>query len=150
MAQTRDIHGKDVDPAACRVEGRHEMINISKDSVFNLHPIDVESVRGEVASLLIHGEIVVAAFRTVRDQLVFTNKRIITIDVQGMTGARKSYTTLPYSKIQFYTIQTPGLVELVSDSELFLMFSNGFTATFEIRGRCNIVEIGQMISEYVL
>ena len=78
---------------------------------------------------------IVSAFQTVRDQLVFTNKRIIAIDVQGVTGKRKSFTTLPYSKVQFFTIQTPGFMELFSDTELLLMFSNGFTAKFEFRGR---------------
>ena len=55
-----------------------------------------------------------------------------------------------YSKIQFFEIQTPGLIELIKDSELYLMFSNGFTATFEFKGTVDIGAIGRMISEYVL
>ncbi len=90
------------------------------------------------------------AFRTVRDQLIFTNKRIISIDVQGLTGKRRSFTSLPYSKIQFFSIQTPGFAEFVPDSELFLRFTNGFEAVFEFKGRVDIGEIGRMISEYVL
>ena len=84
------------------------------------------------------------------DQLIFTNKRIVSIDIQGLTGTRKSYSTLPYSKIQFFTIQTPGLAEVVPDSELFIMFTNGFTATFEFKGDVNIGAIGKMLSNYVL
>ena len=91
-----------------------------------------------------------SAFKTVRDQLVFTNKRIIAIDVQGITGRRKSFSSMPYSKVQFFSIQTPGFAELVPDSELFLMFSNGFTAKFEFKGNVDIGAIGRMISEYVL
>lgn len=125
-------------------------INFNKDSVFNLKPISVDSVRREVEGLLIGGEVVAAAFQTVRDQLIFTNKRIIAIDVQGITGKRKSYTTMPYSKVQFFTIQTPGFMELFPDSELQIMFSNGFTATFEIKGQVDIGQIGRMISEFVL
>ncbi|MCH5291527.1 MAG: PH domain-containing protein [Treponema sp.] len=126
------------------------MINISKDSVFNLKPIPLSDVRSEVSALLIDGEKTVAAFKTVRDQLVFTNKRIISVDVQGFTGKRKSYSSLPYSKVQFYSVQTPGFAELVPDAELELMFSNGFTAHFEIRGDCNIIQLGKIISEFVL
>jgi hypothetical protein len=81
---------------------------------------------------------------------VFTNKRIIAIDVQGMIGKRKSFSTMPYSKIQYFTIQTPGFAELFSDSELFIMFSNSFTATFEFKGKVDIGRIGRLISEYVL
>ena len=125
-------------------------LNFNKESVFNLKPIPVENVRDEVKGLLISGETCVFAFQTVRDQLVFTNKRIISIDVQGITGKRKSFASMPYSKIQYFSIQTPGFLELIPDSELFIMFSNGATARFEFKGSTDIGLIGRMISEYVL
>ena len=125
-------------------------VNFNQDSVWNLKPIRVDAVKGEVNGLLIGGEEVVMAFQTVRDQLIFTNKRIIAVDVQGITGKRKSFSTMPYSKIQYFSIQTPGFAELVSDSELYLMFSNGFTAKFEFRGSVDIGALGRTISTYVL
>lgn len=125
-------------------------INFNEDSVWNLRPIKPESVRSDVNGLLISGEVIVSAFQTVRDQLVFTNKRIIAIDVQGMTGMKKTFSTLPYSKVQFFTIQTPGFMELFSDTELMLMFSNGFTAKFEFRGNVDIGQLSRVISQYAL
>ena len=125
-------------------------ISFNQNSAWNLKPISLELVRDEVSGLLIGGEEVVMAFQTVRDQVVFTNKRIISIDVQGLTGKKKSYSSLPYSKIQYFSIQTPGFAELIPDSELFIMFSNTFTARFEFRGNVDIGRIGRMISEYVL
>lgn len=126
------------------------MINFNKNSVWDLKPIDVSEIRGEVNGLLISEEKIVAAFKTVRDQLIFTNERIISIDVQGLTGKRKSFTSMPYSKIQFFAIQTPGFAELIPDSELILTFSNGYVATFEFKGNVDIGEIGRSISEFVL
>ena len=125
-------------------------VNFNQDSVWNLKPIRVDAVKGEVNGLRIGGEEVVMAFQTVRDQLLFTNKRIIAVDVQGITGKRKSFSTMPYSKIQYFSIQTPGFGELIPDSELFIMFSNTFTAKFEFKGGVDIGKIGRMISEYVL
>lgn len=125
-------------------------VNFNQNSAWNLKPIGIDAVRGEVNGLLISGEEIVMAFQTVRDQLVFTNKRIIAIDVQGITGKRKSYSSMPYSKIQYFSIQTPGFAELIPDSELFIMFSNTFTAKFEFKGNVDIGKIGRMISEYVL
>ena len=125
-------------------------VNFNQDSVFNLKPISNDEVRGEVDGLLISGEQIEFAFKTIRDQLVFTNKRIISIDVQGLTGKRKSYATMPYSKIQYFSIETPGFMELFPDSELFIMFSNSFTAKFEFKGAVDIGKIGRMLSEYVL
>lgn len=125
-------------------------VNFNQDSVFNLKPISNDEVRGEVDGLLIADEKVEFAFKTIRDQLVFTNKRIISIDVQGITGKRKSFATMPYSKIQYFSIQTPGFLEMIPDSELYIMFTNGFTAKFEFKGAVDIGKIGRMLSEYVL
>lgn len=125
-------------------------ISFNQSSVFNLKPIPVESVRNDVGGLLIEGEAAVMAFQTVRDQLIFTNKRIISVDVQGLTGRRKSFGSMPFSKIQYFAVQTPGFLELFPDSELFIMFTNGYTAKFEFKGNVDIGLIGRMISQYVL
>lgn len=126
------------------------MINFNKNSAWDLKPINISDVRSEVSGLLTTSEEIIAAFKTVRDQMIFTNKRIISIDVQGITGRRKSFSTLPYSRIQFFSIQTPGFMELFPDSELEIMFSNGFVATFEFKGNVDIGRIGRIISEYAL
>jgi hypothetical protein len=125
-------------------------INFNRESVFNLSPINLSDVRDEVNGLLIENEHMICAFKTVRDQLIFTDFRIIAVDVQGITGKRKSFSSLPYSKVQFFSIQTPGFAELVPDSELYMEFANGFTAKFEFRGGVDIGQIGRMISEFVL
>lgn len=125
-------------------------ISFNNSSAFNLKPIPLDGVRQEVNGLLINGEECKLAFQTVRDQLIFTNKRIISIDVQGITGRRKSYASMPYSKIQYFSIQTPGFAELIPDSELFIMFSNGATVRFEFKGKTDIGYIGRMLSEYIL
>ena len=126
------------------------MINFNRDSVFNLKPIDLREVRDEVSGLLIPEEVMICAFRTIRDQLIFTNKRIISVDVQGFTGSRRSYASLPYSQVQYFVVQTPSVAEIIPDSELMLVFANGMTTHFEFKGSVDIGLIGRMISEYVL
>lgn len=126
------------------------MINFNKDSVINLKQINISDVRNEVSSFLIDGEEIIDAFKTIRDRVVFTNKRIISIDVQGITGKRKSFSTLPYSTIQFFEIQTQGFMEIFPDTELFIQYANGFTAQFEFKGNVDICKIGKLISTYVL
>lgn len=127
-------------------------INFNKGSVFNLRPIDISEIRQEIQKMLISGEDILCAFKTIRDQLIFTNKRIISIDVQGITGKRKEYTTMPYSKIQFFSVQTPRFGEIISDSELYIMFANGFDAKFEFtNSKVDIIgEIAKTISNYIL
>jgi len=125
-------------------------VNFNDESVFNLKPIEADSVRKDVQALLIEGEEIISAFHTVRDQLVFTNKRIIAIDVQGVTGVKKSFAIMPYSKVQYFTIETPGFMELFPDSKLEIIFANGFVAKFEFRGRTDVGALGRAISKYAL
>ena len=125
-------------------------ISFNRNSVFNLKPIPVDSIRNELYGLLINEEFIIAAFQTIRDQVIFTTKRIISIDVQGITGHRKSYTSIPYAKIQYFTVQTAGFLELIPDSELFIMFSNGYTARFEFKSQVDIGGLARIISTYIL
>ena len=125
-------------------------INFNQNSTWDLKPITPREVDHDVADLLLDDEKICAAFKTIRDQLIFTTKRIISIDVQGLTGKRKSFTSMPYSKVQFFYVQTPYAIEIVKDSELELHFTNGFIAKFEFRGEVNITAIGKLISSYVL
>lgn len=74
----------------------------------------------------------------------------VSVDVQGITGKKKSFTTLPFSRIQYFTIQTPGFMEPIPDSELFICFSDGTRVTFEIKGDVDMDKIGRAILYYVL
>ena len=77
------------------------MISFNKDSAWDLKPIPVSDVRGEVNGLLIDGEEIAAAFKTVRDQLIFTNKRVISVDVQGLQESASPSALCPIRKCSF-------------------------------------------------
>ena len=126
------------------------MIDFSKNAVFNLKQIDNSEINKNVQPILIDGETIIGAYKTIRDQIVFTNKRIITIDVKGLTGKKQELFTLPYTSIQYFGIQTVGFFELIPDAELALFFNNGMKANFEFKGKCDILEIGKIIGTYVL
>ena len=126
------------------------MLNFS-NSVFKLKHISESDVMNDVRTFMLPGENIVSAFKSGRDQVIFTDKRIIAVDVKGITGSRKEFSTLPYSKIIHFTVQTPGFLEFNSDSELVLAYPNGALIQFEFSGgNVNILKIAQMISEYVL
>ena len=96
----------------------------------------------------IDGETVMSTFQTVRDMVVFTNKRIITINVQGITGTKKDYTSLPYSKIQAFSVETAGLLDL--DCELELWFSGLGKVKLEFKGNFDIAAFNKVLSNYIL
>lgn len=124
------------------------MIDFKNSSVFKLKPIDVSKTKGDVQKFLINGEEVLACFKTVRDQVVFTNKRVIAINVQGLTGSKVDYTSLPFSKVNAFSVESSGSFDM--DCELELYLSEVGRVRFEIRGSFDIVELNRIISEYVL
>ncbi len=107
-----------------------------------------EQYNSIIESTIIEGETILSTYKTVRDGVVFTNKRIIAISIEGITGKKKNVTVLPYRKIQAYAIETAGHFDL--DSELQLWFSSLGTVTFEFSGSVEIDEICYHISKYVL
>lgn len=124
------------------------MIDFSNGSVIKLSKSKEPKHADAVSSLLVPGEHIVSEYSGVRDFVTFTNKRIIAVNVQGITGKKKDFTSLPYSKIQAFSIETAGTLDL--DSELEMYFSGLGKVKFEISGRNDIVEIGKMISEIIL
>ena len=101
-----------------------------------------------ISDFLIDGENVIGVYKSVRDGVVFTNKRIIAINVQGITGKKKDFTSLPYSKIQAFSVETAGTFDL--DSELELWFSGVGRVKFEFIGATDVAYLCKMISEKVL
>lgn len=122
---------------------------INSDSNFlNLKAIDVKEIRTEVGDLLVDGEKMMCAFKTIRDQVIFTNNRIFVVNVKGVTGKKISYFSYPYSKIQYYGIETAGFLDI--DSELLITFSNGHILQFDFQSKVDIKMINSLISKYVL
>lgn len=124
------------------------MIDFENAQVFKLKEADPEGLSSKVSPLLVDGEHVVAAFKTVRDSVVFTDRRLIAINVQGMTGKKQDYTSLPYSKVQAWSVETAGSFDL--DAELELWFSGLGRVRLEFRAKSDIVGLSQMIAQYVL
>lgn len=124
------------------------MIDFQKSAVFKLSPIPIEKMMGPIRQFLVDGEEVLSVFETIRDQLVFTNKRVVATNVEGLTGKRVDYTSIPYSKIQTFSIETSGVLD--RDCELEIYISSIGKLRFEIRGGFDIVQFNKVLSRYVL
>jgi len=124
------------------------VIDFANGSIFKLSPTDPGEIDVTVAPLLVPGERIVAAFKSVRDFVVFTDKRLIACNIQGITGKKRDFTSLPYSKIQAFSVETAGNFDL--DAELELWFSGLGKVHLELKGRADIIQLGQLIGSYVL
>lgn len=119
------------------------MIDFENKNVFKLKHDD--DYAEKVTELLIEGEEVLAAFKSMRDGVVFTSKRLIAVNVQGMTGSKKDFTSLPYKNIVAYSIETSGTLDI--DTELEIYYSALGKVRFEFTGGAPIKEISSIISK---
>lgn len=124
------------------------MIDFNNASFVKLRPVNDHVFEKMVAPLLVEGEEHIGSYQSIRDGIVFTNKRIIAINVQGITGKKKDFTTLPYSRIQAFSVETAGTFDL--DSELDLWFSGLGHVKFEFIGAADVSYICKVISKKVL
>ena len=124
------------------------MIDFTNKAVFKLKKTKGFTNEKLVAPLMVPGETFVGEYQSMRDFVVFTDKRIISVNVQGITGSKKDFSSLPYSKIQAFSVETAGTLDM--DSELEIYFSGLGKVKFEFTGASDIVEIGKLISEKVL
>ena len=122
------------------------MIDFNNGSFFKLKASS--EYQSLVTDLLLADEQVIGAYKAMRDGVVFTDKRVIVVNVQGITGKKKDYTSLPYSKIVAFSVETAGSFDL--DSELELYFSGLGKVKLEFTGQSNVVEISKIISRFVL
>ena len=121
------------------------MIDFNNKGFFKLKQNDEYAER--VVDLLLDGEQVIDSYKSMRDGVVFTNKRIIAVNVQG-TGSKKDFTSLPYKNIVAYSVETSGTFDL--DSELEIYFSSLGRVKFEFTGRTSMVAISKLISQHLL
>lgn len=124
------------------------MVDFTNKKIFKLSGEKIEKGEKAVADLLIPGETVIDSYVSVRDRLIFTNKRIISVNVQGVTGKKKDFTSIPYNKIQTFSIETAGLMDM--DAELQLYISSIGMITFELMGGNNLKRLCAAISEHIL
>ena len=101
-----------------------------------------------VVDKVVPGEEVLGSYKAVRDGVVFTTKRLIIINVQGFSGKKVDYTSIPYAKFNAYSIETSGVFDM--DAELNIYVSGMGMLTFEFRGRSDIREISKFISQAII
>lgn len=124
------------------------MIDFQNGSYVKLRKVGNGEIGKNLEALLLADERIIGVYKGIRDYVVFTDKRVIAANVQGLTGKKQDFTSLPYKKISVFSIETSGVFDL--DSELELYFSGVGKVSFEFTGASDIVQIGKIISQYAL
>ena len=111
----------------------------------NMSPEEAEE---KLKDILIPEEKVNQAYKLIRDMMVFTEHRLILVDVQGMTGKKIEYHSIPYKSITHFSTETAGTFDLDAELKIWLSGSDlPIEKTFK-KGT-SISEVQQLLAYYV-
>ena len=115
----------------------------------NAAKIDPARIQQEFSQILAKGEVVEHAYQLIRDYFVFTDKRLVLVDKQGMTGSKIDYHSIPYKSITHFSVETGGTFDL--DAELKIWIS-GTAAPIQkqFNKKLSIYEVQSVLASYVL
>ena len=86
----------------------------------NAGVVNTEDLEKDYGQLLADGESFEVGFKVIRDTFIFTDRRMILVDIQGLTGKKTQYMSIPYSKITRFSIETSGHFDLDAELKLWI------------------------------
>ncbi|WML47101.1 PH domain-containing protein [Neobacillus sp. PS3-34] len=115
----------------------------------NASEISVVDIQRDFDKILAQNERIEKAYKLIRDLFIFTNKRLVLVDKQGLTGKKVEYHSIPYKSITHFSIETAGNFDL--DAELKIWISgNALPLQKQFNKSLNIYELQSVLAEYVL
>jgi len=115
----------------------------------NASEINPTTVEKEFANLLASGEKIEKVYQLIRDLFVFTDKRLILVDKQGVTGKKVEYHSIPYKSITHFSIETAGHLDLDAEMKIWI---TGTQVPIEkqFNRSLNIYEVQKVLASYIL
>jgi hypothetical protein len=111
--------------------------------------ISTDKLQQEFAPILVEGETMEKAFKVIRDMYIFTNKRLILVDKQGVSGKKAEYLSIPYKSIVRFAKESAGLLDLNAELKIWLS-GQSEPISKEFRKGANINEVYQLLSKHTL
>jgi hypothetical protein len=110
---------------------------------------ETKKLHSDYGQLLVDGEIIEAGFVVFRDTFLFTNKRLILVDIQGVSGKQIEYLSIPYSKITRFSVQTGGSFDLDAELKLWIG-SDTIPLEKKFTKDVNVYEVQKILARHVL
>ncbi|MEN4010609.1 MAG: PH domain-containing protein [Bellilinea sp.] len=115
----------------------------------NAREVDAKELQKDLEATIIDSETVVKSFRIFRDLFIFTDKRLILIDKQGLTGKKAEYHSIPYKSITHFSVETAGTFDM--DAELKIYISGNPTPIQrEFKRGTDIVSVQKVLASFIL
>lgn len=116
----------------------------------NASAISNEELTKEYAQLLCDGEEIELGFKVIRDMFIFTNKRLILIDKQGITGNKTEYKSVTYKSITRFSVETAGRFDLGAELKIWISSEVQPSISKQFNKSVNVYEVQQVLAQHVL
>jgi len=116
----------------------------------NASAISQEELTKEYAQLLCDGEEIELGFKVIRDMFIFTNKRLILIDKQGITGNKTEYKSVTYKSITRFSVETAGRFDLDAELKIWISSEVQPSISKQFNKSVNVYEVQQVLAQHVL
>ena len=116
----------------------------------NAGAIEKDQVQQKYGKLLLPEEEVVAAFKIFRDTFIFTNKRLILVDVQGITGSKIQYFSVLYKSITRFSVETAGSFDLDAELKIWISGEQHPSISKKFNKKVDIYEVQKLLAQYTL
>lgn len=116
----------------------------------NAGAIDLSKLEKEYSKLLIDDELIELGFKLLRDTFIFTNKRMIMIDVQGVTGNKQEYFSVPYKSISRFSIESAGTFDLEAELKIWISSEQSPSIRKNFTRSVDVYEVQKVLAHYVL
>ena len=115
----------------------------------NAREVNIKELQADLNVLLVPGENLVRGFKIIRDLFIFTDKRLILIDKQGITGKKAEYHSIPYKSISHFSVETAGNFDM--DAEMKIYISGNMTPIErEFKRGTDIQGVQKTLAEFIL
>ena len=115
----------------------------------NVTEVSAERLDKLFSDVLVPDENIEKAYQLVRDLAVFTNKRLVLVDKQGMTGKKVQFLSIPYSKVAKFSKEGAGHFDLEAELKIWVG-SEKTPVDLTFSRSVNINEVYRVLSTYVL
>ena len=116
----------------------------------NAGAVSQEELTKKFGQLLTEGEEIELGFKLIRDTFIFTNKRLILIDVQGITGSKTEYKTITYKSISRFSVETAGTFDLDAELKIWISSEAQPSIKKQFNKSVNVYDVQNVLAFHVL
>jgi len=115
----------------------------------NATEINAKELQKDLDATIVEGETVVKAFKILRDLFIFTDKRLLLIDKQGLTGKKAEYHSIPYKSISHFSVETAGTFDMDAEMKIYIS-GNPTPIEREFKRGTDIVGVQKVLAGFIL